>query len=218
MLTRKLLALLFLMVLFRPDALGQFFDPSSITMYWLDEEGHPLLTFDNVRKKDPELVFLTNGGRFNTRHEPMGLYIEKGKLLRGLKITNNPKLMPASRGEGVFYIRDGRAHVEPLQSNLKLTGIQYAVQAEPMLVINGKSNPKLSHKSRVLMRNGVGLTRDGRVYFACFESSERNFAAHFIEAGCIQALQLDASVSRVWHKNIKEKVYGRFGVMIGANK
>ena len=216
MLTRKLLALLFVMVFISPDASAQFFDPSTITMYWLDEEGHPLLTFDNVRKKDPDLIFLTNGGRFNTRHEPMGLYIEKGKMLRGLKIPNNSKLMPASRGEGVFYIRDGRAQVETLQPNLKMTGIQYAIQAEPMLVINGRSNPRLSRKSQAAMRNGVGLTNDGRVYFACMESTERNFAAHFIEMGCVQALQLDASVSRVWHKNIKEKVYGRFGVMIGA--
>lgn len=185
-------------------------------MYWLDAEKHPLLTFDNVRKIQPELVFLTNGGKFNSRHEPIGLYIEKGKQLKSLQIEQNTKLLPTAQGDGVFFIKSGQACVEVLKPNLKISGITYAVQSSPMLVINGKINPRLAKKNRIIMRNGVGITKEGMVYFACMESSERSFATHFIEAGCTQALQLDAEVSRVWHKNIKEKVYGRFGVMIGA--
>jgi uncharacterized protein YigE (DUF2233 family) len=185
-------------------------------MYWLDAEQHPFLTFDNVRKLKPELVFLTNGAKFNSRHEPIGLYIEKGKQFKSLQIEQNYKRIPAAQGDGVFYIQSGQAFIELLNPNLKTSAMVYALQSSPMLVINGKINPRLSIKERALMRNGVGVTKEGKVYFACMESSERSFARHFMEAGCIQALQLDVKVSRVWHKNIKEKVYGRFGVMIGA--
>lgn len=185
-------------------------------MHWLDAEEHPLLTFDNVRKIKPELVFLTNGGKFNSRHEPIGLYIEKGKQFKPFQIEQNTKLMPAAQGDGVFYIKSGRACIEILKPNLKTSGMTYALQSAPMLVINGKINTRLAKKDRSIMRNGVGITKEGMIYFACMEASERSFANHFIEAGCMQALQLDAEVSRVWHKSIKEKVYGRFGVMIGA--
>jgi uncharacterized protein YigE (DUF2233 family) len=208
--------LILLLILLNSSLFGQYFDPNKISMYWLDAEKHPLLTFDNVRKIQPELVFLTNGGKFNSRHEPIGLYIEKGKQLKSLQIEQNTKLLPTAQGDGVFFIKSGQACVEVLKPNLKISGITYAVQSSPMLVINGKINPRLSMKDRILMRNGVGITKEGKVYFACMEASERKFANHFLEAGCIQALQLDAEVSRVWHKNIKEKVYGRFGVMIGA--
>jgi uncharacterized protein YigE (DUF2233 family) len=208
--------LLFSQILLSSASFGQVFDPNQITMHWLDEEKHPLLTFDNVRKINPELVFLTNGGKFNARHEPIGLYIENGKQFKSVQIEQNSKRLPAIQGDGVFYIKSGKACVELLKPNLKTSDMTYALQSSPMLVINAKMNPRLSIKERILMRNGVGITKEGKVYFACMEASERSFANHFIEAGCTQALQLDAEVSRVWHKNIKEKVYGRFGVMIGA--
>ena len=214
MTSRTLYIIIFIVL--RVDAFAQFFDPTAISMHWLDKEGHPWLTFDNVRKEYPNLIFLTNGSKFNQRHEPIGLYIENGKQFKSLQIEQNYKRLPASQGDGVFYIQSGKAFVEHLKPNLKTSAMTYALQSSPMLVINGKINPRLSIKERILMRNGVGITKDGKVYFACMESSERSFAKHFIEAGCIQALQLDAEVSRVWHKNIKEKVYGRFGVMIGA--
>jgi uncharacterized protein YigE (DUF2233 family) len=198
------------------NSFAQFFDAKNISMHWLDAEEHPLLTFDNVRKLKPELIFLTNGGKFNSRHEPIGLYVENGKKYKTLVVEENPKRMPASRGDGVFYIQSGKACIEGIKPTLKIAEMTYALQSSPLLVINGKINPRLSIKERVLMRNGVGVTKEGKVYFACLEASERSLAKHFIEAGCIQALQLDAKVSRVWHKNIKEKVYGRFGVMIGA--
>jgi uncharacterized protein YigE (DUF2233 family) len=199
-----------------PPSFGQLFDANKISMYWLDAEQHPLLTFDNVKKINPDLIFLTNGGKFNSRHEPIGLYIEKGREYRSIQVEQNMKRLPASQGDGVFYIESGQAFVELLKPNLKTADMTYALQSSPMLVINGKINPRLSIKERSLMRNGVGVTKEGKVFFACMESSERSFAKHFMEAGCLQALQLDVEVSRVWHKNIKEKVYGRFGVMIGA--
>lgn len=185
-------------------------------MHWLDDEGHPLLTFDNVRKQYPDLVFLTNGGKFNSRHEPIGLYIENGKRFKPLQLEENEKLKSVQRNDGVFYIRNEKAFVEVIRPNLKTEGMTYALQSSPMLVINSRPNSKLSIKERRMMRNGVGITKEGKIYFACMEATERSFAHHFIDAGCIQALQLDAEVSRVWHINIKEKVYGRFGVMIGA--
>ena len=204
------------LVLLSLTSFGQYFDPRNLSMHWLDAEEHPLLTFDNVRKLKPELIFLTNGGKFNSRHEPIGLYVENGKKYKPLVVEENPKRMPASRGDGVFFIQSGKAFIEGVKPTLKIAEMTYALQSSPLLVINGKMNPRLSIKERVLMRNGVGVTKEGKVYFACLEASERSLAKHFIEAGCIQALQLDAKVSRVWHKNIKEKVYGRFGVMIGA--
>jgi uncharacterized protein YigE (DUF2233 family) len=208
--------ILFSLLMYGEVVIGQYFDPGKIRMFWLDHEGHPLLTFDNVRKQDPDLAFLTNGGKFNSRHEPIGLYIENGKQLQSFKVEQNSKRLPAMQGDGVFYIKSGKAFIEILKPNLQIADMTFALQSSPILVINGKLNPKLSIKDRVLMRNGVGITKEGKVYFACMESSERSFANHFIESGCTQALQLDGEVSRVWHKNIKEKVYGRFGVMIGA--
>jgi uncharacterized protein YigE (DUF2233 family) len=203
-------------MMFGKIGIAQYFEPMAIKMFWLDHEGHPFLTFDNVRKEEPDLVFLTNGGKFNSRHLTIGLYIENGMQLKPIVIEQNSKRLSTMQGDGVFYIKSGIACVELLKPNLKTSDMTYALQSSPMLVINAKINPRLSIKERILMRNGVGITKDGKVYFACMEASERSFANHFIEAGCTQALQLDTEVSRVWHKNIKEKVYGRFGVMIGA--
>jgi len=57
------------------------------------------------------------------------------------------------------------------------------------------------------LRNGVGIKKDGKVYFACMEASMREFAEHFLKQGCQNALYLDSDHPDVWHKGNSKKKF-----------
>lgn len=125
---------------------------------------------------------------------------------------------------GVFYI-DGSNKASIITTE-KMTsqGIsktKFATQSGPMLLINGEVHPSFNKESKnLLVRNGVGILPNGGVIFSISTEpvSFYNFAKHFKEKGCKNALYLDGVVSRVYYpeKKLKSSTNDKFGVMIAV--
>ncbi|MFM7222758.1 MAG: phosphodiester glycosidase family protein [Bacteroidota bacterium] len=208
----KRTCILLLAMLCAHAAHAQSFPPSRIKMYWKDSNDVPYMTFKNVKKEHPDAVFMTNGGPYTRAHEPAGLYIENGKKLRNLKLQQNPKVPYGIPPQGIFVVEKNRARIVSVDQKLDEASIVFAVQAGPLLVINGKINNRLP-KGKITMRNGVGIKKDGTVYFACLKMDYRSFAQHFLNESCITALLLDHTVSESWLPESGTS-FGRFGPII----
>jgi len=115
-----------------------------------------------------KLAFAMNAGMYHDDRAPVGLYVEDGKQVQNLILSDGPGnfgLLP----NGVFCLREGRAYVVESRAfakrDLKCT---YATQSGPMLVIDGALHPRfLIDSTSRFIRNGVGVSDDGqRVVFA----------------------------------------------------
>jgi uncharacterized protein YigE (DUF2233 family) len=112
---------------------------------------------------------------------------------------------------GVFVINKGKAYISNSMNQGHYNKVDYAIQSEPILIWNGKLNRKLP-RGKIQMRNGVGIKKDGMVYFACLKMDYREFAQHFLDQGCISALQLDDEQSEIWQKEAKPS-YSRYATI-----
>lgn len=182
-------------------------------MFWKDGKGQPYNNFSNVLQQNPKLVFLMNGGMFTPEHEPVGLFIENGKVLRETKILKDPSVNFGIQPQGIFAIYKDRADI--LHVPASTVGMVFATQSAPVLVINGQVNPNLP-TGKLIKRNGVGIKKDGTIFFALETMNFKDFAEHFIRNGCVKALYLDGFVSQVCHKGEPMGTSGHFGPMIGA--
>jgi uncharacterized protein YigE (DUF2233 family) len=81
---------------------SQTFQFSQIRMFWKDVKGQPYYNFGNVLQQNPTLVFLMNGGMFTPEHEPVGLFIENGKVLRETKILKDPSVNFGIQPQGIL--------------------------------------------------------------------------------------------------------------------
>ena len=192
---------------------SQTFQFSQIRMFWKDGKGQPYNNFGNVLQQNPKLVFLMNGGMFTPDHEPVGLFIENGKVLRETKILKDPSVNFGIQPQGIFAIYKDRADI--LHVPASTAGFVFATQSAPVLVINGLVNPNLP-TGKLIKLNGVGIKKDGTIFFALETMNFNEFAEHFIKNGCVKALYLDGFVSQVWHKGEPMGTRGPFGPMIGA--
>jgi acetyl esterase/lipase len=98
--------------------------------------------------------------------------------------------------------------------------IEFATQSGPMLVVDGSINAQFKPDSNnINIRNGVCVTENGAIFFSISrrEVNFYNFAEHFRQAGCRDALYLDGFVSRMYlpEKGV-EQIDGDFGVIIGV--
>lgn len=193
-------------------ARGQIFSPSNIKIVWKDSNDVPYLLFKNVQKAYPQTVFMINGGKSTKAHHPIGLYIERGKKLSNIHSITNPKTNMELTPFGVFVINKGKAFISTSLNQSDYKDVDYALQANPILVWEGKSNKQLP-KGRTIMRNGVGIKKDGSVYFASLKMGYREFAKHFLEEGCISALHLSDQKAETWQKDSKPS-YGRYAAII----
>ena len=190
---------------------GQAFDPSRIKIVWKDRNDIPFMLFKNVQKEYPNAIFMTSGGRSTKSHHPIGLYVEKGKRLSNLYTISNPKTSIELRPCGIFVINKGKAYISTSLNDKDYKDVDFALQANPILVSEGKIN-KLLPKGKVITRNGVGIKRDGSVYFACLKMGYREFAEHFIEQDCTSALHLSNQKSESWFPDSKPS-YGRYATI-----
>lgn len=98
--------------------------------------------------------------------------------------------------------RDGRAAIVPTEDYEPVAETRLATQSGPMLVIDGKVNPRFDADGRSrYVRNGVGVDGDGVAVFVISNApvSFGKFARLF--AGplkCRNALYLDGAVSSLW--------------------
>lgn len=193
---------------------AQTFKSSQIRIHWLDKDGIPYNTFSNLKKDFPNLKFITNVGVLNKSLKPTGLYIENGKMINSLKLVQNTKVNYGIHPTGVFYINETGAHIVEADQHFKYKSIISAVQGGPMLIMNETVNPRLPN-SKKNIRNGVGIKKDGGIYFAIMHATYREFARHFKEQGCVNAMTLSDGDAEIWEEGDKKR-YHNFGPMISA--
>jgi uncharacterized protein YigE (DUF2233 family) len=197
-----------------------------IRFYWKNEKNEIFGSLGRLEEwlssKNRKLVFATNGGMYGIDRAPVGLYIEDFKKHRSLNTAEgkgNFHLKP----NGVFYLTAKNIPVVCKTEEFKnATGVRYATQSGPMLLIDGQINPIFSKDSKNLnIRNGVGIMPGNKVAFVMSEGevSFYELAEQFSRLGCKNALYLDGFVSRTYapEQGWRQKD-GDFGVIIGVSE
>ncbi|BBQ83500.1 MULTISPECIES: phosphodiester glycosidase family protein [Enterobacteriaceae] len=177
-----------------------------IAMYWLKPDGKAygsLRGLLNVINDDGRVHMAMNGGIYDKAYAPLGLYIENGERKAALNRASGGGNFFIKPG-GVFYLRGQQAGIVSLDKLKSTKGMDYAVQSGPMLIENGIINWRLkpSASSRKL-RNGVGITAQGKVVFML---SERE--TNFYDFACYaksrlnvrQMLYLDGTISKMYQQ------------------
>ena len=177
-----------------------------IVMYWQKEDGKAwgslralLADIDH----NGQVQMAMNGGIYDKAYAPLGLYIEKGRQLTPLNRASGGGNFFIRPG-GVFYLRGQNAGIVSIDKFRPSPAIRYAVQSGPMLIENGKINWRLkpSASSRKL-RNGVGITGDGKVVFmlSARETNFYDFACYAqSRLNVRQMLYLDGTISKKYRK------------------
>ena len=200
-------------------------DPARVRVLWADDAGRPLRTFDALAKhieaKGWKAELLMNGGIFEPGGVPSGLLIQEGKELRPVNRRDgegNFYLKP----NGVFFLTDTAAGViDTAKWPPADRAVRSAVQSGPLLLRDGKVHPAFRKESASrLIRNGVGVTRDGKVALAMtdFDSEKLpnlfEFAMLFRKLGCDDALFLDGDLSQIRKRGEFQRPGGRFGSFV----
>ena len=199
-------------------------------LYWRDEKGQAYGSLarlrDQLTGQGRKVLFAMNAGIFSTAGVPLGLHVEKSKVLRELNLRDleggqwNFYLKP----NGVFFIADLKpAIVESSRfSKLEVRPV-LACQSGPLLLTGGTVHPAFRPQStNYHVRSGVGVTRDGKVVFAMSEHRVRfhDIALLFKEKlGCDNALYLDGQICAVYLPELgykAEETTSRFAGMFAV--
>lgn len=202
-------------------------DPKAtpIVMYNQDDSGRALGNIGKlkafVESKGKHLRFAMNGGMYMEDLSPLGLYVENGARKR--------KLITKTDGYGNFYMQPngvfgidakGAAFLVTTAAYGDRTGVRYATQSGPMLVVEGAINPAFKEGSaNVQIRNGVGILPDGKALFAISREpvNFHDFALFFKQRGCANALFLDGAISRTYMPSEGiEQMGGSLGPLIAV--
>jgi uncharacterized protein YigE (DUF2233 family) len=196
---------------------------ANIEFYWKNTDGEIFRSIKNLKAKAEKigkhLRFAMNGGMYQEDNKPLGLFVSDGKIVTELNTRNaegNFYLKP----NGVFYINDDRqAAVVTTENFQKDERIKFATQSGPMLLVDGQINSLFTQNSdNLYVRNGVCVLEDGKVVFSISRVKVNfyDFAVHFQNLGCRNALYLDGFVSRMYlpEQNLND-LDGDFGVIIG---
>lgn len=196
---------------------------SDLQLFLNDPSQQPLLKFENIKKQlhsCQRLEFAMNAGMYHPDYAPVGLYIENRKQLTALNEQQgfgNFFMQP----NGVMAWNDQQAVIETTQDFKKSRfKANYATQSGPMLIIDGKINPKfLADSDSLKIRNGVGV-KDNTLYFVITRNRVNfyQFAQFFKEQLKIDnALYLDGSISSLYLPKVyREDRRYSLGPMIGS--
>lgn len=212
---------------FAPKGTPQFWSYTADTRnvvvrtYYKDRKGAridnlPALR-QHIEKGGKKMLFAMNCGMYSTSYTPVGLYIEEGRQISSLKRCNTSRANFCLQPQGVFYVRhDGRAGISTVES-FSSKGVRYATQSAPVVVQNGKINPKL-HKGLQLIRNGVGIRKDGKVVLALSRDwvNFHEFARFFIDQGCTSAMYFDGNISQAYYPGRTTPDNASFGAMVAV--
>lgn len=167
------------------------------------------------------LDFAMNAGMYHHDLAPVGLYIAAGVEVAPLVTRAGPGnfgLVP----NGVFCIGDTLRVIETLAFVAARPACRYATQSGPMLVIDGRLHPKfLPDSDSLYIRNGVGVSADGRRAMFAIANSAVNFYAFarlFRDGlGLPDALYFDGSISRLYdHDSGRHDAGFPMGPMVGV--
>jgi len=202
------------------------YDHRNIRFFWKNEKGEHYKNFDTLNAqlcaKNDSLRFAVNGGMYNSKLYPQGLYIEGGKTLKKID-KDDGKGNFYMKPNGIFLINEAGAKVIETTKFDTHSPTLFATQSGPMLLIGGAIHPAFNEGSKNLnIRNAVGIADDGAVVFII--SNERvnfyDFASLFKEQyGCKNALYLDGFVSKCHLPELQRNDKGgNFGVIIGVTQ
>ncbi len=206
-------------------------DSSIITMKWKKDDVTILGNLGNLKTEveasGSTLLYACNGGMYMQNQSPLGYYIENGKVLQKINIrtgSGNFYLKP----KGVFYIENNNTpSVQSIElatdrQQLQNKNIKYLTQSGPMLIHKNEINLLFTPSSNnINIRNGVGILPNGNAYFAMstYPINFYNFAKHFKNKGCKEALYFDGFVSQTYCPQLNySQLGGGFGVMIAVVK
>lgn len=184
---------------------------STLTLHWRDPAtGKPFAGIEALRawgaRHGKVLRFAANAGIYDRKGEPLGLYVEHGKILKPLNTAHgNPAAGNFSlRPNGVFMV-DRHHHASVMTTTDYRTrhpDPQLATQSGPMLVIDGAINPNfVPDSSSLKWRSGVCARTPDEVVFAISETpvNFHSFARLFRDRiGCRDALYLDGTISQFY--------------------
>lgn len=172
---------------------------------------------NHIESSGKKMLFAMNCGMYSTTYTPVGLYIEEGKQVSALRRCSTAKANFCLQPQGVFYVRkDGRAGISTVQ-RFSADGVRYATQSAPVVVLSGKMNPSLP-KGLHLIRNGVGVRKDGTVVLAISRDfvTFHEFAQYFIDQGCETAMYFDGNVSQAYYPGRTTPTDAPFGAMVAV--
>ena len=185
----------------------------------------PLRSFADIshRIDADKIAFAMNAGMFDEAGRPIGLAIVSGRQLHKVNLRDGPGNFHM-KPNGIFLVRRGKPQaVTAATAPEHAATIDLATQSGPMLVIDGKLHPKIEPDGTSrLIRNGVGVTRNGRAIFVISEDpvSFGKLARFFRDAlKAPNALFFDGSVSSLWDPaNGRMDTHSELGPMIVALK
>ena len=175
-----------------------------VRLFWKDSQQQPYGGFDRLPRRvaDDPIVFAMNAGMYEEDLSPVGLYIEDGKTLKSAN---------RRAGSGNFYLEpNGILYIQGEQAGIVTTDhfvserprVEFATQSGPLLVINGRTNPRIKPGSTSQkIRNGVGIRDPHTLVFAISEQpvSFWDFAQFFrVGLQSRSALFLDGSISSLY--------------------
>lgn len=199
-----------------------------LRLFWKDTDGALFGHFRSLDRALTEdrkaLVFAMNAGMYHANRDPVGHYVEAGKVETPVIVSPGPGnfgLLP----NGVFCIRDGRADVfETTDFVARAPDCIHATQSGPMLVIDGHLHPRfLADSTSRYIRNGVGTTEDGKT--AIFAISRNTVTFH--EFGRLfrdllkvpSALYFDGNISKLHAPELNRSEVGfPMGPIVGVVK
>ena len=197
-----------------------------VQLVWKNDSGYiygnPDALKTELMSKRRAVRFIMNCGMYTEDRTPVGLFIEKGKKHSSIKKCNNSRANFCLQPQGIFYITEkGSVGISTL-SDFKESQVKYAIQAAPMVVVNGKLNASLS-VGRTIVRNGAGIRKDGKVVFAISKwgVSFHELGKFFIDQGCLQAIYFDGNVSKALLEDgtiipSKRRAFGNLGAMVAV--
>lgn len=199
----------------------------TVRVVWKGAEAKQLRDFPAAKayfmKQGEKPLMLMNGGIFEPGGVPSGLMVQDGKELLAVN-ENEGKGNFFLKPNGIFLISDRGARVMET-SKYPPAGekIRYAVQSGPLLLEDGKVHPAFNQGSKSrLLRNGVGVTKDGMVVFAISDSKGGKFpnlyefAELFRSLGCEDALFLDGDISQMRSGDELGRRSNSFGSLIAV--
>ena len=202
------------------------FDPAEVrvTMHLYDPAGAPYRGLRNLRRALGVPLMAMNGGMYRDDLSPVGLYVEGGNELEPIVLNDgwgNFHLLP----NGVFHVsrqEDGAQRFGVTESRAFAAdppeNVAYATQSGPMLVIDGALHPRFLPRSDSLkLRNGVGVSEDGRVHFAISAGRVRfhDFGTLFRDVlKTPNALFLDGTISAFEAGERRRLTFAPLGPMI----
>lgn len=184
-----------------------------LRLFLKNDKGKVFGNFSNLKKHLQEqklnLLFAMNGGMYHADYEPVGLYIENGKIIKNINLDDaagNFFLKP----NGVFGFSKDKAFVVPSEEfSIEKYKPLFATQSGPLLLHNKQIHPKFNPESQShQIRNGVGVRGDKTIIFAISDTPVTlyQFAKIFRDSlSCENALFLDGAISALYMDKLRER-------------